>query len=209
VSDDGAPEPEPEASEQNPLRRTLELFVFAPVGMALTVLDDLPGLIDKGRQRVENEISNARIVGKFVVDQGQREVTTRLGDLLGHGNADTASEADPTAPSPPTPATGDHLDEAGASASAATPPSGPPEQPAPPAFRPPPDPADAAIVEGALAGYDTLSASQVVRRLESLDPEELLAVHRHEASHRSRRTILNRTSQLLADGDDAPASAAE
>ena len=35
---------------------------------------------------------------------------------------------------------------------------------------------------GALADYDTLSASQVVRRLESLGPEELRAVQRYEAS---------------------------
>ena len=52
-------------------------------------------------------------------------------------------------------------------------------------------------VDAALAGYDTLSASQVVRRLESLGPDELRAVCRHEASHRNRRTILNRAQQLL------------
>ena len=67
------------------------------------------------------------------------------------------------------------------------------------AARPKPaaDPADAIIVDTALAGYDTLSASQVVRRLESLGPDELRAVRRHEASHRNRRTILNRAQQLL------------
>ncbi len=63
--------------------------------------------------------------------------------------------------------------------------------------RPAPDPAAAAIVDGALADYDTLSASQVVRRLESLGSEELRAVQRYEASTRNRRTILNRAGQLL------------
>ncbi len=63
--------------------------------------------------------------------------------------------------------------------------------------RPEPDPAAAAVVGGALADYDTLSASQVVRRLESLGPEELDAVRRYEASTRNRRTILNRAGQLL------------
>ena len=71
--------------------------------------------------------------------------------------------------------------------------------------KPAADPADAVIVEAALAGYDTLSASQVVRRLESLGPDELRAVHRHEASHRNRRTILNRAQQLLdGAGPDRP-----
>ena len=54
--------------------------------------------------------------------------------------------------------------------------------PGPPAARPAPDPGAAAVVAAALADYDTLSASQVVRRLESLGPEELRAVQRYEAS---------------------------
>ena len=69
----------------------------------------------------------------------------------------------------------------------------------------PSDPAAAAILDGALADYDTLSASQVVRRLASLGPDELHAVQRYEASTRNRRTILNRASQLLEEG---PAAAA-
>ena len=55
-----------------------------------------------------------------------------------------------------------------------------------------------------LADYDTLSASQVVRRLESLGPEELRAVQRYEASTRNRRTILNRAGQLLEERRPAP-----
>jgi hypothetical protein len=57
-----------------------------------------------------------------------------------------------------------------------------------------------AVVRRALADYDTLSASQVVRRLESLGEDELRAVQRYEASHRNRRTILNRAGQLLDSG---------
>ncbi len=71
-------------------------------------------------------------------------------------------------------------------------------------MRPAPDAADAATVGAALADYDTLSASQVVRRLESLGPDELRAVQRYEAATRNRRTILNRASQLL---DPGPAQA--
>jgi hypothetical protein len=56
------------------------------------------------------------------------------------------------------------------------------------------------LVGSALSDYDTLSASQVVRRLESLAPDELRAVQRYEAATRNRRTILNRASQLLEEG---------
>ena len=52
-------------------------------------------------------------------------------------------------------------------------------------------------MDSALAGYDTLCASQVVRRLESLGPDELRAFSRYEASHRNRHTILNRAHQIL------------
>jgi hypothetical protein len=172
VSDE-EPEEEPAAA-----RRALDLFLFAPVGVALTVVEDLPALIAKGRQRFESDVRNARVVGEFVVNHGQREVRQRLEQML-HGE-------------PPAPAAAPAARVA--DAAPATPP------------KPAPDPADGAIVERALAGYDTLSASQVVRRLESLGPEELRAVHRHEDSHRHRRTILNRAQQLLeAPEPDRPA----
>lgn len=45
--------------------------------------------------------------------------------------------------------------------------------------------------------YDGLAASQVVPRLATMTPDELEAVARYEAAHRSRRTILNRVAQLL------------
>jgi hypothetical protein len=180
VSDPAAPADEPQP-ETDALQRLLDLLVYAPVGVVVTVTEDLPGLITKGRQRLGTEISNARVVGEFFVNQGQREVTQRLGSLL-HRTADPEPEAAPT-------------------------PSATPAAPAP--AKPAPDPVDGETVERALAGYDTLSASQVVRRLESLGPDELHAVHRHEASHRNRRTILNRATQLLEAGSAPPAAGAE
>ncbi len=56
----------------------------------------------------------------------------------------------------------------------------------------------------AIPGYDSLSASQVVQRLEGLSSSELEEVRAHEAAHRQRRTILHRVEQLLA-GDAGPA----
>jgi hypothetical protein len=188
-----------EEGRPSPVQRALDIFVFAPVGAALTVAEDLPGVISKGRERVEGEIRNARVIGQFVVTQGQQDLTQRIGKLLhgfggssdgavgssdgagiGHSGAAQDTGAEDTA----TGDTGNPVEPVEESAPVPTP-------------KPPADPADTALVEGALAGYDTLSASQVVRRLESLSPDELRAVHRHEASHRNRRTILHRTNQLL------------
>ncbi len=123
------------------------------------------------------QLGNALFVGRFVVTQKQRELSARLDGLFGNGAS--IAEAAPDATSEPEPA-------------------------APGPERPAPDPAAAAIVGGALADYDTLSASQVVRRLESLGPEELDAVRRYEGSTRNRRTILNRAGQLLEEQSSGP-----
>lgn len=163
------------------LRRTLEACIFAPIGVAMNIAEDLPGLIDKGRERVELEISNARVAGEYVVGRFQRRLSAQLDSLL-HGGEGAAPEPRP---------------EAG-------PDTVPRAAPAP--ARPAPDAADAAMLGAALADYDTLSASQVVRRLEGLGPEELRAVQRYESATRHRRTILNRASQLLEEGPAAAAS---
>ncbi|HEX4163200.1 MAG TPA: hypothetical protein VHZ05_11920 [Acidimicrobiales bacterium] len=161
------------------MRRTLDLCLFAPVGVTMHIIEDLPGLIDKGRGRVEQEISNARVAGEYVVGRVQRRVAAQFDSLLHSGDG-----AAPEAPENP----------------------GPTPAAAPPPARPAPDAADAATLGAALADYDTLSASQVVRRLEGLGPEELRAVQRYESATRHRRTILNRASQLLEEGPAAASS---
>jgi hypothetical protein len=155
-----------EPADATALRRAVDLCVFAPVGVAVSVVEELPELIAKGRRRVELQIGNALVVGRFVVTQGQHKVAEAIGEVIGSA---PVVVGEGTRPVPP------------------------------PAPRSDPDQAAAATVAAALADYDTLSASQVVRRLESLGPEELRAVQRYEASTRNRRTILLRADQLLAE----------
>jgi hypothetical protein len=164
-------------SQRSPLRRSFDVCLVAPVGVAVSVAEELPELIAEGRRRLELQLGNALFVGRFVVNQKQRELSARLDALLGNGAPRKVDDATGTAESAP-------------------PPPGP--------ERRAPDPAAAAIVAGALADYDTLSASQVVRRLESLGPAELDAVRRYEASTRNRRTILNRAGQLLDEQSSGP-----
>jgi hypothetical protein len=175
VSDETSPDDA--AARNGLLRRALDLCIFAPAGVAMNIVDDLPGLIDKGRGRVEQEISNARVAGEYVVGRVQRRVAEGLDSLL-HSD-DGATPETPEVPRPTA---------------------------APSPARPAPDAADAATLGAALADYDTLSASQVVRRLEGLGPDELRAVQRYESATRHRRTILNRASQLLEEGPAAASS---
>jgi hypothetical protein len=180
-----------EQSGKGPLRRTLDVCVFAPVGAAVTLAEELPEFVEKGRRRVELQLGNARVVGRFVVRKGRRDLAGRLEEILNNGvaAARAAEEAERAE------------EEAGARQSDA--PAAVPVTPGAPgahmatAPRTAPDPVAEATVRRSLSDYDTLSASQVVRRLESLGQEELRAVQRYEASHRNRRTILNRASQLL------------
>ncbi len=51
----------------------------------------------------------------------------------------------------------------------------------------------------AIEGYGSLSASQIVPRLATLDPAALDAIGRFEAANRARRTILNRVGQLRGE----------
>jgi hypothetical protein len=174
VSEDSDPSG---GQSQSPLRRSFDVCLVAPIGVAVSVVEEIPELIAEGRRRLELQLGNALFVGRFVVNQKQRELSARLDALLGNGAPRKVDDATGTAESAP-------------------PPPGP--------ERRAPDPAAAAIVAGALADYDTLSASQVVRRLESLGPEELDAVRRYEASTRNRRTILNRAGQLLDEQSSGP-----
>ena len=68
----------------------------------------------------------------------------------------------------------------------------------PPAPRP--VPVDSGIDPETLAipDYDSLSASQVVPRLDSLGPDELEQVRRYENGKRVRKTILSKIAQLQA-----------
>jgi hypothetical protein len=69
---------------------------------------------------------------------------------------------------------------------------------APPAAGPRSRPATSGPASAGLAipGYDSLSASQVLPRLDGLEPAELEAVRSYESAHRARKTILARIVQL-------------
>ncbi len=78
------------------------------------------------------------------------------------------------------------------------PPAEPEPTTAPAAPGPPAEPAPSGPPAESLAitDYDSLSASQVVPRLESLEPDELEIVRAYETANRGRKTILSKIAQL-------------
>lgn len=173
--------PDPKPS----VEAAVELLVYAPLGFALEARSLLPGFIERGR----NQVTMARMIGQFAVQQGQVEAVRRLGPVQAQVESLLGDLG--LVPSRPGP--------------------GPAADPAPAPRRRPtivpdvaPDPeADAAAAvarpdasELAIPDYDSLAASQVVPRLAGLTPDELADVRDYEAGGRGRKTILNRIAQL-------------
>jgi hypothetical protein len=176
-------EPEDDPTEESGLNdRLLDLFVFLPVGVAVSVVEELPRLAARGRERIGVRVSSARAVGQFAVKAGLRRSESwsrRLGPGARGGRPSR------------TPSAATRFDGPAAG-------TGPADQTVP--ARSATDgmnghvPLVAAL---SIPGFDALSASQVVQRLDGLNRTELVSVRTYEASTRGRRTILNRVDQLL------------
>jgi len=191
--------------ERSPLEMALDLFVFAPVGMLLTLTEDLPKLVEKGRGRIESQLGMARMMGEMAAPQLQTEATKLVKGLLdrvpapGPPLAGPPSAASPPAarPSVPDPvAETKPASQVPRTAAAETPAEPPAGSPVP---RPAASVASASPTSLAIPGYDSLSAMQVVSRLAGLSRSELEAVRSYEEAHRHRKTIMNRAEQLLAE----------
>jgi hypothetical protein len=183
--------------ERSPVDQLVDLFVYAPLGLAMTVRDSLPDLVDKGRQQFASQAAVAKMIGEFGVKQVGKDVRRRLDEvteLLSDLGVFPGARTAPTGPASPssspssTSTSPSSTSSSSGNGRAARPPVD--DEPAAPAG-PRPDSSGLAI-----PGYDTLSASQVVQRLAGLSADELEAVRAYEEATRGRRTILSKISQL-------------
>jgi hypothetical protein len=171
----------PPDEPRSPLARLVELALVVPVEVSGRIVEAVPAVVDKvptAAVRVKQEVVLARFLGKMVVDQGVREVRSRLSP-----HDDESAPA--TATSAPGPTVDVDRSDAEALATAAA--------------------ADVAVeapdVETlALADYDHLSSAQIVGKLGGLDADERRAIERYERAGRHRRTILGKLDQLGDDG---------
>src|SRR4051794_38756523 len=153
---------------KSPVDQALDLLFFAPLGLALTAAEELPKLIEKGRERATSQAGLYRMMGQFAVNEGQqraerlvRQAQERLGDLGGNAGGTAAPAPAPAASEaagPPS-SNGSHAGTSSGNGSNGVGAAGP-------------RPSSDAL---AIPGYDTLSAPQVVQRLAGLSPEELEA----------------------------------
>ncbi len=151
---------------------------------SLDLASELTGLVPRAIERGRGQVKLAQALTRLVIEHSP------IGSLpaLRHPPIDTptrrtATPPETAAPSPPGIDAGvDGLDDDEDPDAAVTP-------------APPPEPT-VPVDDLALPDYDSLSASQVIPRLQGLEPGELEDLRRYEAAGRSRRTILNKISQL-------------
>ncbi|HEY8526143.1 MAG TPA: hypothetical protein VIL48_14325 [Acidimicrobiales bacterium] len=199
---------------RGPLGQAVETLVYAPIGLFFEAPTLVPKLVEQGKVHARN----ARLFGKFAVEQGQGELRKRL-SAFEHQASEvlrafgvTGGNARRDEPGPPgagSAADGDAgpgaASAAGSGAGAAASATASTGAGAGSATAAPAgdggaaaEPAAPTAGELAITDYDSLSASQVVTRLAGLSGDELEAVRRYEAAHRGRKTILNKIAQLQA-----------
>ncbi|HXR23698.1 MAG TPA: hypothetical protein VN786_14190 [Acidimicrobiales bacterium] len=206
---------EPDA-DKSTAERVLDLAFYAPLGLALSFAEAVPGLARKGRSRLGPQVVLARAVGQLAVKQGYRQLV----GIVTTPGANPFSSPRPAGPTRKAPGSSssaplesgeldpldplDPRDEQDAPDELAA-------QDAPGAVVVPlptsrsnvgrhrnvGTPQKHAASELAIHSYDSLSAPQVVQRLAGLSRDEVAAVRAYEAATRARRTILARAEQLL------------
>ena len=200
--------------EKPPIDRALDLFVYAPVGMALYVRDMFPSMmgifVSRGKREVKSHLGGQDVPTPPVPPvpvPDLADIRRRLGDSIGlargvaGGGIGLARDV-----------TGSALQ---GFMSWRTPEPGEPTA-APTAWHPEPEPASGAaaftspasaptadraatapsVAELPIPDYDELSASQVIERLDGLDAASLEAIRAYEVGHRGRNTILGKIAQL-------------
>lgn len=174
----------PQEDDRSPLDEALDLFVYAPVGLAITAAEELPKMIERGRDVLESSVGTARVIGRVAVNQGRVEINRIISQWNDLGLVLRSGATQPRRTT--------RVDDAPAALHDATPAPDPVKPDVPRAAKR----ALAAPATLGIPGYESLSASQVVSRLEGLTPEQRQAIKAFESSTRGRRTILSRIAQL-------------
>lgn len=194
------------------VKKLLDYFVYAPIGVISSLADSIPKAVENGRQVVETRGMAAKFMGKMAVDfagsaiksqldEARENVGERVVSVLPEPWSDLArfvlgieDKAPAGNPSDSTPASTDVTPtdvkiEADVVAVVEV-----------PELKDGADPTEGQVegIEEIIPSYETLSANQIVSKLDRLKGEELRSVLEFETSHRGRKTIIGRVTDLLA-----------
>lgn len=194
------------ASEQsNESPRAGDTHVADEGAAATTVIKDLLGVVPRWVDRTRSQAEFARMLAAMLPCIGALGPSRQ--DQAGpgvpeHEHVDVLSvlgEHPEDPPSEPVPASTEPAGDTRVAADTATRTAAGTDADAPAAAPTAAPPAGPSLSEAELPiqDYDSLAASQVVPRLATLTPDDLLSVQHYEAANRRRQTILNRVAQLL------------
>jgi hypothetical protein len=177
-------------SSKDPLAQALDLFVYAPIGLAVTMAYRVPKLVTEARTQLAETQKRLAGVGHMAVMFGQYQVKREVDSRL----AEARRRAEQVAGSLPGTRRPDEGD--GEVPTAANRMAGAAATPVEATSLVNSSQIDADALP--IPAYDGLSASQVVQRLTGLTPEELETVRAYEAGGRGRKTVLNAIDRLRA-----------
>ena len=164
-------------ADRRPIDQLVDLFVYAPVGLAYEYQDVLPKLIKRGKSQVQI----ARFLGTMAAKQGQKTVEGRLEEVLDTASSSVAqgiTDVGARVGLAPDPAARRRADAASAA----------PEAHADHEPRPLP-----------IAGYDGLTAKQIVALVPDLTAAQRQRVAAYEADNRGRKTVMAKLRALAED----------
>ncbi len=178
----------------------LDRFVYTPVGLAAAVARAIPHAAEEGRRVLRGPVQTAQFVSQMAVGvvrsrygEQLRGVEERLSDVSERLSAlrDVAQQVGAGVARSVFEATGRAKvhDESAQSASASA-------RDATTASSAHDDGGSDGGVVGGIEAYATLSAAEVIERLDSLSDDDLHAVELFELEHRRRRTVLARIAKI-------------
>ena len=160
--------------ERRPIDQLVDLFVYAPVGLVYEYQDVLPKLIKRGKSQVQI----AKFLGTMAAKQGQKTVEGRIDDAFDVASSSVAQGITDVgarvglAPDTAARRVTSSASEAGESDEVVD------DRPLP------------------IAGYNDLTAKQVVVLVADLDAGQRTRIELYEASHRARKTVLVKLRSL-------------
>lgn len=153
-------------NETDPAEQLLEFLLYAPVGLALEAVDNLPKYVERGKSQVTIGRFLAKTAakkGSSTIENASEKVINDLGqvfvDFFGIDLSPDEDEVDDVVVHPTEPNT----------------------------------PSDSGL---GIDEYDSQAAAQIVKLLVQLSPTELDEVEAYELKNRNRVTILRKIAQL-------------
>lgn len=169
--------------QRRPVDQLVDLFVYAPVGLVYEYQDVLPKLIKRGKSQVQI----AKLLGTMAAKQGQKTVEGRLEDVIDVASSSVAQG----------------ITDVGAKVGLAPDPAAHRSAPAEPKATAPKKGQAASKAKAKvddrplpIAGYDDLTAKQIVSLVGDLEPGQRDRVQAYEADHRARKTVLAKLRTL-------------